>query len=143
MGITCSGKSKYIQSHFPNAIVIDLFTYQMGKSLVDKDSIMETYQECMNELVKTIKNNIDNDIDIILEHTLLKAIRRKPYIDAVKSVCDIPIIAILINPPMNKLIERSKSRGFRGSSTFIQNNLDVLEIPTIDEGFEKVEIIQD
>lgn len=144
MGISCSGKSTYIKNNFPNAIVIDLFDFQTNKRRpLTKDIIMESYQECMDALIQRINENKDKNVDIVMEHTLLRGIRRKPYIDAIRNVCDAPITAIVIIPPMYKLIERNKLRGFSGDATFIQDNLDVLEIPTIDEGFLKVEIVKE
>lgn len=143
IGISCSGKSKYIEDNFKDTIVVDLLDFQQNLIFLTQDSIMESYQQCMDELIKQIKENKDKDIDIVLEHTMLKAIRRKVYIDAVKEVCDTPITAIVINPPMEVLKERSVKRGYKEDEQYIQSALDILEIPTIEEGFDSVKIIKE
>ena len=59
--------------------VLDLFEYEerIGFSI---PAIKEAYKQIEKDLVDCVKNNED----IIMEHTLLKAIRREVYIKAIK-----------------------------------------------------------
>jgi predicted kinase len=137
MGIPCSGKSTFIKNTFPNSKKIDLYDYQVGKSF-DYETMMLTYEEVKDNVIDAIKNNED----FVLEHTLLKACRRKMYIDAIKEVTDEPIGIYVMNPSMEELKNRMIKRETSGIEEYIKNNLDVYEKPTLDEGFDYVYIIE-
>ena len=92
MGPTCSGKSHLIKERFANAKVIDLYDFQ-GKGFVTVESIWQSYVDCAEALKTAIKENKD----VVLEHTLLKRIRREWYIEQIREVTmdDIKIICIV------------------------------------------------
>lgn len=135
MGPACAGKSYFIKENFPTATVIDLYDYQKTRPYLNSEGIMESYEECKNALVEAIKENKE---EIVLEHTLLKAKRRKVYIDAIREVTDKPIIIYVVLPSREILKKFSKLRGVNYDDLDIDLILDVLEIPTKEEGFASV-----
>lgn len=145
MGIACSGKSTYISENFKDRKIIDLYDFQENKFTYQE--IYNSYIETENALIKAIKNGED----VVLEHTLLKGIRRKMYIDAVREITDEPIEIILINPEIKTMVNRRAERFglsldiepncFEDLELQIKEELSVLEIPTEDEGFSNVTII--
>lgn len=139
MGPTCAGKSTYIKEHFDNVRIFDLFDYQM--SIMSIHDIFESYRQCSNDLCQALKE--DSSQHYILEHTLLKRIRREWYLKNIKEVYDGPIEIICLNPSIETLTKNSTKRfGIPNTKEFSKNNLDVLELPTLDEGYNKVTIIK-
>ena len=105
---------------------------------------IKNYQEAQVEKIKedVIKALKDGE-DVVMEHTLLRATRRKPYLDAFREATDEPIEIVLINPPKKVIAERKKERKiFRGESS-IDAELEILEVPTSEEGFDKITIIEE
>lgn len=137
MGLSCSGKSTYIKNNFKDIKVLDLYDYQKNCLSYSYDEIWDSYMRIKDDLVEAIKNNED----VVLEHTLLKAIRRKIYIDAVKEVTDCPIEIFLIKPSKEVFKERKKSRNCFFNEKNYKDDLSILEVPTIEEGFSKVNVI--
>ena len=88
MGPSCAGKSTFIANRYPNLRKIDLYDYQshlFERKFYTIDDILKSYEDCKRDVVEAVKNNED----IVLEHTMLKAIRRKEYIDAIREVSGI------------------------------------------------------
>ena len=134
MGPACSGKSTYIKNHFDGYTVIDLFDFQ--KNCWNFESIAKSYEDCKEALINAIKENKD----VVMEHTLLRAIRRAPYIEAVRELTDSPIDIICMNPSEDLLNYRKGLRGVKGNA---KEELKVLEIPSKEEGFRKVLVINE
>lgn len=135
MGIAGSGKSTYIKENFTDFTVVDLYDFQQNCYTIQ--DCWKSYMDAKDALIEAIKKGEN----VILEHTLLKAERRKIYVDAVREITNVPIEIILINPEFNVLVERHKKRNIYLSDDYIKSNLDVLEIPTKEEGFETISII--
>jgi hypothetical protein len=76
-----------------------------------------------------------------MEHTLLKAIRREVYIDAVQEITDAPIIGYFLLPSDEELNENAKKRSVKFYEGELDNIRDILDIPTIEEGFAEIHII--
>lgn len=134
MGIPGSGKSEYIKRNYSDAKIIDLYDFQKDNCCTINE-IFKSYEDCLDAL----KNACMQDKDIVLEHTMLKAIRRKPYIDAVKEA-GLQLDIILILPDLKIIEERKKKRGIFVSTEMIEEELDLLEKPTAEEGFDYIEI---
>lgn len=139
MGIPGSGKSHYIEENFKDRKVFDLYKYQVDYPILGIEEVIESYEKIKEDVVKALKDGED----VVMEHTLLKAARRKPYLDAFREATDEPIEIVLINPPKKVIAERKKERKiFRGESS-IDAELEILEVPTEKEGFDKITIIEE
>ena len=137
MGIPCAGKSTFIKNNFPDYTIIDLYDYQKN-TWPSVDNIMKSYEDARDALILAIKNNED----VVLEHTLLKACRREMYIQAIREVTDAPIDIYVINPNVTKVKSHAKKRGINKTKENILYEKEILEIPTLDEGFNSIKIIK-
>ena len=142
MGPAGVGKSTYIKDNLlsknKNLVIVDLYTYQENK-ILNQNGILQSYYDCLEDLIKAIKDGKD----VVLEHTLLKAIRREMYIKAIREISNEPIDIILIKPPLETIRERWKKREIYTSDFYIKANLDTLEIPTNEEGFNSIVVLED
>ena len=134
IGPPCSGKSTFIKSNFPDRKHINIFDYQ-GK-MVTVQTLMEAYDKCKEDIVKSIKAGEK----VVIEHTLLKAVRRKPYIDAIKEVSKQEIDVYFLIPTKEKHLENFKKRGISLLENEIDDYCQFIELPTVDEGFANVVI---
>ena len=136
MGPSCAGKSTFIKKNFPDMKVLDLFEYEerIGFSI---PAIKEAYKQIEKDLVDCVKNNED----IIMEHTLLKAIRREVYIKAIKEVSDSPIIGYFLLPSDDEIKANAKKRRVKMSDSELKNVREILDIPSVEEGFSEIHII--
>ena len=127
MGPSCAGKSTFIKKNFPDMKVLDLFEYEerIGFSI---PAIKEAYKQIEKDLVDCVKNNED----IIMEHTLLKAIRREVYIKAIKEVSDSPIIGYFLLPSDDEIKANAKKRRVKMSDSELKNVREILDIPSIE-----------
>lgn len=133
MGIPGAGKSTYIKNTYDdeNFIKLDLLDYQQ---LLWEDWEMPTVElvfESYTNLLEGIENSIKYGKDIIVEHTLLKAIRRKIYLDALKKY-DVKLKIICIKVKKEDYIFKTRYDDY----------MDVLEEPTLEEGWDEVGIIE-
>jgi predicted kinase len=138
IGLPGSGKSTYIKNNFKDRVVVDLWDFQ--ENITFNSTLEEgeaTDKACREEFLKAIKEGHD----VVLEHTLIKAFRRKLYIDAVKEITNEPIECIFINPPREVIVERQKERQIFYGDWYLNAYYGELEIPTIEEGFSNVETI--
>lgn len=136
MGPSCAGKSTFIKKNFPDMKVLDLFEYEerIGFSI---PAIKEAYKQIEKDLVDCVKNNED----IIMEHTLLKAIRREVYIKAIKEVSDSPIIGYFLLPSDDEIKANAKKRRVKMSDSELKNVREILDIPSVEEGFSEIHIV--
>lgn len=133
MGPACAGKSTYIKRNFEDFKIIDLYKYQEENYSVT--GMARSYEKCKQDFLEAIKNGED----VVLEHTLLRAEKRKEYIDAIREITDNDIECICICPSLKVLRQRRKMRNcYYGGDRAIQDALDVLEIPKTAEGFSSV-----
>ena len=139
IGPACAGKSTYIKNNFSDFKVIDLYDFQKDYAFLGYNECVESYEKCKDALIEAIKNNEN----VVMEHTLLKAIRRKVYIDAVKELGDYEIECICIKPSPEVLNKRRKLRNIKSKIEWDKEELDLLEIPTIEEGFSNVKLIEE
>ena len=139
MGPSCAGKSTFIKNHFKDYKVIDLFDFQT-KTRPTFDSVWESYVNCANALKECIKQGNEN---IILEHTLLKRIRREWYISQIREVTNEDIEIYCLIPSAEQLVKQSQLRGNSISEDDAKALLDIVEIPIKEEGYSKVNIIRE
>ena len=138
IGPPCSGKSYFIKNTFSkDAIIIDLWDYQKDLFYFNISNVTESYELVKKDLIRSIKNNPEKQI--IFEHTLLKKERRKVYIDAVKDITSEKINCYVIKPKMNRYKKNCKLRNL--DYIYEKDAFKLLEIPTKDEGFNNIFII--
>ena len=140
MGPACSGKSYFIKNNYQNATVIDLYDFQRrGFSCVE--DIWKSYVECAEALKNAIKENEGKNQLIVLEHTLLKKIRREWYMSQIREITNEDVEIICLSPSVETFCERAKRRGIDMDIEDAKNTLSILELPTIEEGYSKITIL--
>ena len=141
MGPSCAGKSTFIANRYPNLRKIDLYDYQsylFERKFYTIDDILKSYEDCKRDVVEAVKNNED----IVLEHTMLKAIRRKEYIDAIREVSDTKIGIVVIYPSDEKILEHAEKRGIKMSQKELDDYRELYEEPKVTEGYSKISIFR-
>ncbi len=138
IGPACAGKSTYIKNNFPDFKVIDLYDFQKDYAFLGYDECVKSYEKCKDALIEAIKNNEN----VVMEHTLLRAIRREVYINAVKELGDYEIECVCIKPSPEVLNKRKELRNIKSKIEWDKEELDFLEIPTIEEGFSNIKLIE-
>ena len=137
-GPPCSGKSTFIEENFKNRKIIDLYDFQKDLLHITYETIWKSYVDCM----EAIKTAIQNNEEIVVEHTLLKEIRRKYYIDEIRKITNEEIIIYFIIPTKEEYKNRVQQRKIRYSDETIEMYLETSEIPNESEGFFKVIIVK-
>jgi len=136
MGISCSGKSTYINKYYSDREKFDIFEYQTKQALHTLEDVFKYHEDCQNDFINAIKEGKD----VILEHTLLKKIRRTVYLNAIREITDVPVELVFMNPTKETHIERLKLRGFDDGEEFLEDYYEGIEFPTEDEGFKLIEV---
>lgn len=139
IGPAVSGKSTFIKNTFKNCKVVDLWDFQKDLDFFTIENILDSYKKTEEELIRQI--TASKNKTIILEHTLLRAERRKPYIDAIKKVSEEAIInCYIIKPTLAQFKKNCKNRDI--DYEYAKDGFNILEIPTKQEGFNNVYIIK-
>lgn len=136
-GPACAGKSTFIKENFPNKRVIDLYDFQKDIRFFTFETIWQSYVDCLEEMKKCINNKED----FVLEHTLLKAQRRAFYIEELRKITNEDIEIYFLYPSEETLTKQSKERKCFYGKKDIQDQLELCELPTKEEGFSEVHII--
>jgi len=88
---------------------------------------------------------LSQDKDVIMEHTLFKAMRRKEYLEAFRTITNEPIDIYVMQPSDEQLqinIQSDEAIRDRGIG-WIKSEMRQIEIPNIAEGFAHVYIVDD
>ena len=140
MGVACGGKSHFIRNNFPDAVCLDVYDYQVKRQKEGwwpYDATVQSYEDIKEDLIK----NILEGNDVVMEHTLLRAIRREPYIKAIREATDRDIDIYCLYPSEERFALNVKERNVRLSE--VQGMWDILEVPTKDEGYSHVYIVDE
>lgn len=136
IGVAGSGKSTYIKKYYPDYKKIDLYDYQSHFMCVAE--VLKSYEDCKQDLIESMKI-CDK---VVMEHTLLKKMRRTPYIDAVRETGEAKLTCVLINPSVEQIISNRIARGLSGDKERVLDELEVLEIPEDGDGFDEIVIVE-
>ena len=148
------GKSYFIKNYLQDYYVVDLLQFQQKIPPVSIEAIQRSYDECE----KALKQACQEYDKVVLEHTLLLAKRRTRYIDAVKEILgkSIKITCYYSLPTLNDAIKYDEldakqylsshpNRSLRATTApkeDIEKALNMFELPTKEQGFDKIINIQ-
>lgn len=135
MGANASGKTTFIQKEFPNAIYLDLFEYQKKRDEAGDDYFTATAM-AYDDLKCDLLEHIRLGHDVVVEHTLYRAIRREVYIQAIKQITDRPIDIYFMNPSEEQHKEYATIRDINFNK--ILSDKEIIEPPCKQEGFAHV-----
>lgn len=140
VGPPCSGKSTWVDQHFPTTPVISTDRYiEQYANLAGK-----TYSEIFDEAIKPATNKmyadlkiyIDHDMDIIWDQTNLTPRARESKLFKVPD--NYEKIAVVFNVSEAEFMKRNKIRAQNGKNISIEvfrNMMSTYAAPTVSEGF--------
>lgn len=152
MGTAFSGKTHFIKENFPDSLILSVGEYQKKLMAVHGKTGFMPIGEYRN-ILQSANDQIKKDMlellaegkDVIMEHTLYKAARRKEYLQAFRTVTDEPIDIYVMQPSDERLLQNiqtnDEQRG-RGIG-WLKAQMREIEIPNIAEGFAHVYAVND
>jgi predicted kinase len=139
-GVPCSGKTEYIKRNYPNTQCVDVYDFQQKLPFITVDTVIASYVATYEKAFELSKNG-----DVIIEHTLLKRLRRQQAIEALREMGyngDINIVFLM--PSRELLIERATKReATKDIKSFVDKHIELVEKPTEDEGFTSIKIVKE
>ncbi|HQO41651.1 MAG TPA: AAA family ATPase [Bacillota bacterium] len=146
MGTALSGKTHFIKENFPDSLILSVGEYQRKlmaerkKGLMPLGEYRNIIQLANDQIKKDMLELLAQGKDVILEHTLYKAARRKEYVEAFRTVTSEPIDIYVMQPSDERLlqnIQKNDEERERGIE-WIKSQMREIEIPSINEGFAHV-----
>ena len=142
-GPAFSGKSTYIQKHYPDATIVDLgsFVESVNEAETNEEielmgANIETY--CHEEFKNLVSFAREDEV-LVLEHPLLRKEERLSYLEAVRSVTGCPVDCIMIAPETS-VVEKALKKQAQLVTVYVYEKR-IMETPTVDEGFASVTIV--
>lgn len=136
IGPAASGKTYFRQKFFCHMPYIDLYDFQ-DERCVTLEQVIHSYESAKDALVHKVQSGCE---DLVFEHTLLKSKRRIPYIQAIRQVSDMPIYCFIMMPDMETYDTFCQQRDL--NPKFEKEAFDIFEMPTMEEGFDGIYMIQ-
>ena len=140
-GVPGSGKSTYVTTNHPDAIVVsrDVIRFALLKEGDDyfayEDTVLQIFYA-------EIQNAIDSDSeqDIIRDATHLTPKARATCLQNLKNLDKVNLVALSIEVPLAIALYRNDKRTGRARvpDTVIRNMYKSYKIPTVEEGFNEV-----
>jgi predicted kinase len=130
IGLPGSGKSTYIKENLQNLPIVSKDEMRVKIFRKDYDQANEIYISRISQYICDLL--IENNISFILDETHSKKDRRKKIIDRYKNKCK--IIGIFINEKP----EICKERRINFPEEIMDKKIKEFEVPTEDEGFNKL-----
>lgn len=152
IGVSGSGKTYFIRENFPTWAYFSVGDYQkkilaaMGNpKSIEFHKYMEVLTKANEQIMEDVVDALKEGKDVALEHTLYKRKRRLPYLEAFKSVADVPIIIYVLMPSEEQFRRNLKSSEDHDVSDFqgLWSEMDAIEFPNIAEGYSKIFLVRD
>ena len=140
-GVPGSGKSTYVATNHPDAIVVSRDAIRFAL-LKEGDDYFAYEDMVLSIFYSEIQNAIDSDSeqDIIIDATHLTPKARATCLQNIKNLDKVNLIALSIEVPLAIAIYRNDKRTGRARvpETVIRNMYRSYRIPTVEEGFNEV-----
>lgn len=136
MGVPGAGKSTFIKEKFSDYKKVDIWDFQ-DFAFPTQENLYKAFIDCKDTLLDAIQTNEN----VVLEHTLFRAIRRKFYLEEIRKVYNGPIDLYFITPDDETINKNNLSRGSFSTISNVQAYKAALETPLKEEGFDNVYVI--
>lgn len=152
MGTAFSGKTHFIKENFPGYEILSIGEYQKAIKMAENANEYISLQE-YKKMLQRANDQIKCDVverllqgkNVVMEHTLYKAMRRKEYLKAFWTVTNEPIDIYVMQPSDERLlknIEADEEQSAKGIN-WIKSQMRDIELPSISEGFAHVFLVSD
>lgn len=136
-----SGKSTYVATNFPDAVVVSRDAIRFA--LLKEGDDYFAYEDTVLQIFYTeIQNAIDSDKenDIIIDATHLTPKARATCLKELKNLDKVNLVALSIEVPLAIALYRNNQRSGRARvpDTVIRNMYKSYKVPTVEEGFNEV-----
>ena len=140
-GVPGSGKSTYVATNHPDAIVVSRDAIRFAL-LKEGDDYFAYEDTVLQIFYAEIQNAIDSDSeqDIIIDATHLTPKARATCLKELKNLDKVNLVALSIEVPLAIALYRNDKRTGRARvpETVIRNMYKSYRIPTVEEGFNEV-----
>ena len=140
-GVPGSGKSTYVATNHPDAIVVSRDAIRFAL-LKEGDDYFAYEDTVLQIFYAEIQNAIDSDSeqDIIIDATHLTPKARATCLKELKNLDKVNLVALSIEVPLAIALYRNDKRTGRARvpETVIRNMYRSYRIPTVEEGFNEV-----
>lgn len=136
IGIAGCGKSTYARKHFGNAEIIS--SDEIRKEFYGSEEIQTNPKKVFAEVHRRIKTAIENDKDVVVDATNLKAKYRKSIIE-IAIGCE--VIAVYLDTELQTAINRNAQRKRKVPEEVIAKMYNQIELPQYKEGFSEIKFI--
>lgn len=154
MGVSGAGKTHFVQEHFPQWRQFEISTYQQhliaeagNPESMDFLSYYNLLAEANEAILQDVIRALQAGEDVVMEHTLYKAMRRVAYIEAIReAVPEVTIDIYVIIPSHERLranIELSERLESKEYSRILRELEAQVEFPNIAEGYAKIYKVTD
>lgn len=158
IGVSGSGKTTWVNSHKEYIVcstdsIIEQLAESMGVSYTEAFNYVQNkkkFDYITNKFFEKIRECILNDKDFVIDRTHLKRNIRISLINELKTFAiehgkHLELFAVSFELPQNTIFERLKNRE-RKTGKFIPKEvileqINSFDIPTADEGFDKIDRI--
>lgn len=140
IGPSFSGKYKFIEKQFPGYEIMSVGNYQrkMGDEQPERNWY-EIVVEAHEQIIKDFAKAVSEGKKVVMAHTLYRAIRRESYILKLREVTEAPIDIYVMQPSDEQILKNiAEDTEREGNLKFVKEELEQIEIPTVQEGFARV-----
>lgn len=151
MGAAFSGKTHFIKENFSDAEILSIGEYQKREMVnringhIPLQEYKEILQRANDQIKRDMVERLSQGKNVVMEHTLYKAMRRKEYLQAFWSVTNAPIDIYVMQPSDERLlknIQTDEEQSTKGID-WIKSQMRDIEMPSVAEGFSHVYIVID
>ncbi len=155
MGVSGAGKTHFVREHFPQwAPHFEISSYQQrliaeagNPESMDFLSYYNLLAEANEDILQAVIQALQAGEDVVMEHTLYKAMRRVAYIEAIReAVPEVTIDIYVITPSHERLranIELSERLESKEYPRILRELETQVEFPNIAEGYAQIYKVTD
>lgn len=146
-GIPGSGKSTFCQKHLSDYAYISRDQIRFSL-LTNEDDYFSKEKEVIKQFIEKINSYIQQDCNFIIDATHLTKVSRRKILSQLKKSPQHPankIWCVYMKTDLNLALKRNSHRKGRERvpDDAIKNMYEKLEIPELNEGFEKIITIEE
>lgn len=138
IGAPASGKSTYAKNNFKESIILS--SDEIRKELLGSEENQSNNALIFKTLYDRARKYLKNNKNVVIDSTSINKFERTRVLSNFQGF-DIEKIAVYIDTPIEICYERDEKRNRTVGREVIDKYFNKFEYPTLDEGFDKVEVV--